>query len=232
MVKLLALLFWGAFAWAFDENFYAIKEPSEKKEAFFSHLRPLVAHAQDNIAQERRFVLYYFYLKEHLWTNLQTEHTMTSLAHKYRIKAPYQLGHFLLKIDTVPTPLALAQAAVESGWGESYFVKEANNLYGEWTWGKKGIIPRNRDANMTHKIRIFENLQESVESYMLNLNRHYAYKKFRQIRAQRAAQGKPFLARDASHYLKSYSGLGEEYPKLLQKVIVENMLCEHNTTKP
>ena len=39
-----------------------------------------------------------------------------------------------LRIAPIPPSLALAQAAVESGWGLSRFAKEGNALFGQWAW--------------------------------------------------------------------------------------------------
>ena len=38
----------------------------------------------------------------------------------------------LVRVDTVPASLALAQAAKESGWGTSRFAREGYNLFGYW----------------------------------------------------------------------------------------------------
>ena len=44
-------------------------------------------------------------------------------------------------MDVVPVSIAIAQAAKESGWGTSRFALEGNAMFGQWTWGKKGIAP-------------------------------------------------------------------------------------------
>ncbi len=87
-------------------------------------------------------------------------------------------------------PLALVQGAIESGWGKSRFVREANNIFGHWTWGEVGLIPLGREEGKTHKIRIFRTMQSSVDAYILNLNRHYAYKSFRKARLKKREEGK------------------------------------------
>ncbi|MDN2916957.1 glucosaminidase domain-containing protein, partial [Campylobacter jejuni] len=78
----------------------------------------------------------------------------------------------------------IAQALVESATGTSRFAREAHNLFGEWTWGEKGLIPDLSHPDKKHKIKIFDSLQDSVDSYVLNLNRHFAYEKFRDARAK------------------------------------------------
>ena len=42
-------------------------------------------------------------------------------------------------MDIIPVSLAIAQAAVESGWGTSRFALEGNALYGQWTWSDEGF---------------------------------------------------------------------------------------------
>ena len=63
---------------------------------------------------------------------------LIKLAKKYRIKQMYNEHEYLEKIDVIPVSLVLAQSAVESAWGSSRFAREGNNIFGEWTWGKRG----------------------------------------------------------------------------------------------
>ena len=58
-------------------------------------------------------------------------------------------------MDSVPTSLAIAQAAKESGWGTSRFALEGNAMFGQWTWGKGGIEPAEKDKYSDHKILKF-----------------------------------------------------------------------------
>ena len=51
------------------------------------------------------------------------------------------------KMDIIPTSLALAQAAKESGWGTSRFALEGNAMFGQWTWTGNGIEPLFKDKS-------------------------------------------------------------------------------------
>ena len=42
-------------------------------------------------------------------------------------------------MDIIPASIAIAQAAKESGWGTSRFALQGNALFGQWTYGDKGI---------------------------------------------------------------------------------------------
>jgi len=119
------------------------------------------------------------------------------------------------RAKSIPPSLALAQAAIESGWGKSYFVKEANNIFGQWTYKGNGIIPRGREPGQTHKIKIFNSMQDSISGYMDNLNSHRAYKNFRELRRNKSN----FNGLDAASTMINYSGIGQKYIIMLQKMI-------------
>ena len=45
-------------------------------------------------------------------------------------------------MDEIPTSLAIAQAAKETGWGTSRFALDGNALFGQWTWSGEGLQPK------------------------------------------------------------------------------------------
>ena len=96
-------------------------------------------------------------------------------------------------MDAIPVSLAIAQAAKETGWGTSRFALEGNALFGQWTWSKKGISPKNKDPNQSHKILQFQILKASVRAYKNNLNTHNAYREFREARAQLRQENKTII---------------------------------------
>lgn len=53
----------------------------------------------------------------------------------------------------IPKSMGIAQALVESATGTSRFAREANNLFGEWTWGEKGLIPDLRHPDKNTKLK-------------------------------------------------------------------------------
>ena len=96
---------------------------------------------------------------------------------------PINIDELIIKVDVIPVSIALAQAALESGWGTSRFVSEGNALFGQWSWFKgSGIVPEQRDAEESHEIKIFKTLRGSVTAYMKNLNSNNNYDDFRLAR--------------------------------------------------
>ncbi|WP_201352098.1 glucosaminidase domain-containing protein [Hydrogenimonas urashimensis] len=216
-----ALLFADAVK-SFPKEYYAIKDAKKQKEAFVKILYPLIVKAEEKIKTERTFVETFFAKLERneIVTPLE-QAKLRALAKKYRIKNLYAKEEYRKRIDTIPVSLVLAQASIESNWGRSRFVREANNLFGEWTWGKKGIIPKKREPGKHHKIRIFDSLEESIASYMKNLNRHWAYEEFREARYRARKEGKAFNGFVAAAYLLRYSQLREKYTVMVKNRIEE-----------
>lgn len=204
----------------FPKEYYAIKKSEEQKEKFVEILYPLILKEEEKIRKERELVESFFTKFHSVGIVTPNEvKRLKEIAKKYRIKSLYNKEEYLKRVDTVPISMVLAQAAIESNWGKSRFVREANNLFGEWTWGKKGIVPKNRPEGKRYKIRIFDSLEDSIASYMRNLNRHWAYKEFREARFMAKIMGKPFGGFTASAYLTHYSQLGEKYTLMIKKTI-------------
>ncbi len=225
----MASALWAAELKSFPKWYYEIKDISEQKSRFFEILRPLVKEANENILKERKFVISFFedYYKEGV-ADAEKLKKLVKLAKKYRISSIFDKNAYLKKIDTIPESLVLAQAALESGWGKSRFAKEANNLFGEWTFGKRGLIPKNREEGKKHKIRIFDSINDSIASYMLNLNRHLAYKEFRQARFLARKKGERFSGLKAAMTMQRYSQIGHRYNSLVTSIIKKNDLHKND----
>ncbi len=137
------------------------------------------------------------------------------LTSKYRNTNAAQL---LKRVDVVPVSLILAQGAIESSWGTSRFASLGNNLFGMWTWGRKGIVPLGREEGKKHKVAAYDSIIESVRAYILTINRLSAYEHLRDLRLQTAD---PIIL---SQGLLNYSEKREAYVADLQKIISYNRL--------
>ena len=107
----------------------------------------------------------------------------------YRVEPP-DFAELLTRVDIVPPSLAVAQAAEETGWGTSRFVRSGNALFGERTYkGKDGMVPRRIPPGDKFRIRRFGQLLAAVDAYVSNLNTHPAYAGFRARRSEMRADG-------------------------------------------
>lgn len=214
----------------FPKEYYEIEDTNKAKEYFFEYMYKMVSYENRLIKKERLFV------KDVLTSNIlnidfdsPTFHKLLDIKQKYKIKNIYTLQEYEKKVDIIPPSLALAQAALESGWGKSRFVSDANNIFGHWNYDPAfGIIPKKRDFGAKHFIRVFKSLQESVSAYMLNLNRNLAYKSFQETRFQQRIKNENPDGFRLSQTMLNYSGIAHEYLNLLKDIITINNLQNYD----
>jgi len=216
------------------------KMPVElKKDIFFKLITPSILRANELILMDRKHLLS---LNQNSFDLNATEHSwLISQLKKYKIinkkdtdieiKKEY-LDKLKKRMDTIAPSLALAQAAEESGWATSRFASEGNALFGQWTTSKNAMIPnRQREQFSNFGLARFKTPQDSVNSYMLNLNTHKAYKKLRDKRAILRKDSKPITGIALSETLDKYSERGYEYVKNLKMMIKHNHLAHFDTAK-
>ena len=204
---------------SFPSWYYKINNIKEQKKAFVEILLPLIQIENQKIKKLRKKVIEIFNDPLYL-LNEKKIAFLLQVAKKYKIKK-LNKDEFLKRIDIIPPSLALAQAAIESGWGKSRFVKEANNIFGHWIYSNKGLKPKSKYEHITidYSIRIFPSLKDSIRAYMRNLNTNLAYKAFRELRYKYHKNNKKFTGLIAADTMINYSQKKEEYVKLLKKLI-------------
>ena len=198
-----------------------IKSVKEKKETFLQILLPLVVAENENIKKDRENLLKI--LKDN--ESKESKKWLTKKYKAYKI-SDRNISELIEKIDIIPTSIALAQAAKESGWGTSRFALEGNAIYGQWTWNGDGIEPLEKTKDQNHKILKFPLLRASVKAYINNLNTHRGYKSFRLKRAELRKQNKKLAGLELIHELENYAQTGKEYTRILEKIIKQNDLDE------
>ena len=182
---------------------------------------PLIVAENEKIEEDRKYLL-------KILKNNESDESKKWLYKKYKKYkvADRNIKDLIEKIDIIPTSIALAQAAKESGWGTSRFALEGNAIYGQWTWNGDGIEPLEKTKDQNHKILKFPLLRASVKAYIANLNTHRGYKSFREKRATLRKQNKKLTGLELIHELKNYAQTGKEYTKTLEKIIKQNDLEE------
>ena len=201
-----------------------IKSVKEKKETFLQILLPLVVAENAKIKEDREYLL-------KIIKRNSSEKNKKWLNKKYKAYkvADRNITELIEKIDIIPTSIALAQAAKESGWGTSRFALEGNAIYGQWTWNGDGIEPLEKTKNQNHKILKFPLLRASVKAYIANLNTHRGYKRFRVKRAELRKKNKKLAGLELIHELDNYAQTGKEYTRILEQIIKQNDLDELET---
>jgi len=202
----------------------------EKKKVFLSILLPIALRGNELALEERKRLKVAF-----LTNNI---YKIEYFAKKYKVKNFTKINfgslnslqlrnikkELLIKVNRVPVSMIIAQAIIESGWGASRFAQEGNALFGEWTWkNNDGIKPNgNLDANFA--VKSFKNISESLNSYILNLNRHPAYTEMRNYRSMMFKAGKDITGYDTAAYLENYAEIGLAYVEKVNDMIKSNKL--------
>lgn len=201
-----------------------IGDTAHRKRLFIKTMLPPILHVNELLEQDRRRIQM---LKARHEAGLPLSapdvRWLATLAQEYRLSQP-DFDKLLQRVDIIPPSLALAQAAIESGWGTSRFAQLGNALFGQWTWDGPGIAPRKRAPGKRHKVRRFDTPLGSVYAYTRNLNTHRTYREFRRMRAEFRAAGRQPQGYALASTLSRYSQRGSIYVDELHLIIRANRL--------
>ncbi|ABQ20968.1 glucosaminidase [Vibrio cholerae] len=214
-------------------DFSAIHDIAERKEAFFNYLKPGVRYENSRILQERTLLKR---IKKDFADGQLSSHNLAQaqyLATAYSVALTENnvdnawLQEIFHRVDVIPEALVLTQAANESAWGTSRFAKEANNYFGQWCYSAGcGLVPLARAEGAFHEVAKFDSVQDSIQSYFMNVNRNPAYRELREIRFQLRQQkinpNSDESAKAMSNGLLKYSERGEAYVRDLQAMMLAN----------
>lgn len=193
-------------------------EGDSLKQTFIRIVLPAILIAKHHIEKRRNKVLILTNKKR--WDESDSIFYKV-LADEYKAKSPERLLH---KMVTHPNSIVLAQAALESGWGTSRFFRQANNIFGIWSFDPDE--PRIRAAGNRGKrgvyLRKYQNLSESIEDYFVILARAGVYKKFRDSRVN---TDDPYEIVD---HLIHYSERRWDYVKQLKIIMRQNELTKYD----
>jgi len=189
-------------------------EVSKKKQKFFHMILPAILISKANLDLKRERVLSLIntplnQMDEDDIDFLETLYT------KYKTKDIRKLAN---RLKTHPVSIVLAQAAIESSWGESRFFKEGNNIFGMWSYNKNEprIKARGNRNGKAIYVKKYANISDAVDDYFAVIGRG-AYKSFRK---QRNITDNPLVL---VNYLVNYCELAN-YPSKLRKFIIHNKL--------
>ena len=211
----------------FPRDLDALQSTKLKKETFIKIVLPLIVAENERILADREKLKI---LSNKKFTSDLEKQWLRQKLLEYKVKKG-DLKQLLERMDIIPTSIALAQAAKESGWGTSRFALEGNAIFGQWTWSGQGIAPLDRASNKNHKILKFPILRASVKAYQNNLNTHKSYSKFRQKRSNLREKNKKISGLELTETLNNYAQTGLEYTKILNQIIRQNRLTDFEPVK-
>ena len=206
----------------FPKDLDELQNTRLKKETFIKIVLPLIVAENERILADRKKLKGVLQKKQ--TSDLEKQWLRQKLL-EYKVKKG-SMEELTSRIDIIPTSIALAQAAKESGWGTSRFALEGNAIFGQWTWSGNGIAPLDRESNKNHKILKFPILRASVKAYQNNLNTHKSYLKFREKRSSMRKKKMDISGLQLTETLKNYAQTGSEYIKILNQIIRQNRLTD------
>ena len=216
-------------------DFASMKDVKQKKHAFFEYIYPLIEVANNEVLVKRKNL-------EQIKADFDAGDELTprerkfliAVADEYSLKIDEpatreNVENLLRAVDYVPPSLAMAQAAKQSAWGTSRFVTQANNFFGQWCFTKGcGIVPARRDAGSKHEVRKFSTTQDSVSSYVRNINTGRAYSSLRAVRENARREDAMLTGQDLAAGLVKDSVRGKDYVKQIRSMIRTNKLKNYD----
>jgi len=128
--------------------------------------------------------------------------------------------------DVIPVnfEVLLAQAALESGWGNSRFALEGKNLFGIRTYDltEPHMLPSNNPKKWG--VRVYMHECDSVQHYIDILNNGGAYEKYRELRDNGVEDSLQYV-----ETLGAYASDKKYFPKI--KSIIKKLRTEYEIPK-
>jgi len=133
----------------------------------------------------------------------------------YSAKNPQDL---LTRMKPHAKSVAIAQAAMESSWLTSRFTREANNLFGVWSFNKNEprVAASEKRGKKTIYVKKYSSVEDSIRDYYKVLATGRIFGAFR---AEKMKSNDPFKLVKT---LDKYSERGAEYGKELAAMIKYN----------
>lgn len=211
-------------------DFSRIRDVTAKKKAFFDFMRPIVESENKRIQEvrERLVSIRQVQVQRREGATAADRDFLLQVAGRYDVdfadaNDDAAWGRLLVRVDTVPLRLVLAQSANESSWGTSRFAREGRNFFGQWCFKKGcGLVPSHRDKGTRHEVRVFPSVNASVAAYLRNINTGRVYAGLRKIRGDLRKKGKPVTAHELAAGLSHYSERRDAYVRDIRAMIRAN----------
>lgn len=202
-----------------DLDMTNLLDANDRKKRFFDFMRPIINAENDRVTTLRKALIA-------AKNNNNRRAFVAKTAQNYALEWDNEKQNWdklLERVDVVALELALAQSAKESAWGQSRFAQQGNNFFGQWCYREGcGMVPAKRVQGLSHEVAAFDSVNDSVRSYINNINTGSAYASLRQVRREARERGKPVDAYAQAGGLIKYSQRREAYVKEIRSMIRSN----------
>ena len=125
-------------------------------------------------------------------------------------------SELLMALKPHPRSIAIAQAAMESSWATSRFFREANNIFGVWSFDEDEprIAALQKRGDKTIWLKKYNSVEAAVYDYYRTLARSSAFAEFRKTKM---TTDDPFLlVKKLDRYSEKGSLYGEELAAIIR----------------
>ncbi|MFO7761920.1 MAG: glucosaminidase domain-containing protein [Thermodesulfobacteriota bacterium] len=184
-----------------------------KKQKFFDMILPSILISKYKLKLKRDKVMSLI-RKDYL--SREERNYLAGLRKEYSASDSQEL---LKKLESHPTSIVMAQAAIETGWGSSRFFLQANNVFGIWSFDRSESRFQAEESRGEKRVYLkrYEDLISSIDDYFKTLARG-PYQEFREKR-QRIDNPLELI-----EFLRKYSELRGEYVDRLRSIITHNQM--------
>jgi Bax protein len=195
----------------------SLTSPDFRKAVFIKMMLPLLLAENERIRQDRaRALEIRALLEDGMPVTAEQLAWLADLTGRYGVDDG-NLDELFRRVDVVPPALALAQAALETGWGTSSVAQRGHAMFGQM------VFRIDADGTVA-SVKTFSNLAAAVEAYAYNLNTHRAYADFRKVRANMRSSGRVIDGYELSNHLIRYSERKLDYVQAVRGLIRVNNL--------
>jgi len=184
----------------------------DKKNKFVCILLPVAIRMNEQVYRQRLEIVRLLAKKKQNTLTNDDQKWLDDMKIAYSLEVKDTEAELLKRVDIIPLPLLLAQAALESGWGRSRAAGNLNNLFGIHAYGNQ---PCEKNASGNVCIRKFKSLPEGVAGYIRLLNAGKHYELFRDARNKMRLARQPL---DSLRLLENMGKYNENPAKYVQDV--------------
>lgn len=183
----------------------------EKKERFKTIILPVAQEVYSDLLEQYNDVA----------EGIKNGDDFEDLKKEYKATSNEEL---LMALKPHPISLTLAQAAMESSWATSRFFREANNIFGVWSFDENEprIAAGEKRGDKTIWVKKYSSVKNAIKDYYRTLARGDAFKEFRALKL------KTNDSHELAKKLDRYSEKGAKYGEELSSIINFNKFKQYD----
>jgi Bax protein len=190
----------------------------DKKNRFVCELLPSAIRMNEEVFKQRVEVLrLQAKQKKGVAFTKEDLEWLTDMRTAYGAQDDTSFEALLKRVDIVPLPLLLAQAALESAWGTSRATVDLNNIFG--LHAKPGQPCKTGYDTHNACVRTFDSIPRSVSAYIELMNTDRNYPKFRDLRAKMRQAGDSLDSIKLLATLGSYNETPAQYIRSVREIM-------------